>query len=313
MFALITSLVLLGCPGSTTDTSERTLDLTRAYRDPPEGGLQLVTPDLVIAPYSESFWCYYGTYTGETVGVDFLQPFVSSYNHHTFIQAAHADAPADGTVEECPDIGGMDQTSPLFEFTGTSLTSDGNYLPLPEDSAIKFREGQRWVIEAHFINPTPNTLIVNTAFNLGFVPYEQVTNWVGSWQFDIGDLTLPAGEETTLTFDCDFKKEVSLLTLVGHMHENGRRHKVDLVHSEQSQVLYEVTEWDVEYREFPPLSSWEPGELIIQAEDILSTACTYENVHGEDLQFPQEMCTTKGLAMGLEDAVFCVNGLHLEL
>ena len=51
---------------------------------------------------------------------------------------------------------------------------------------------------------------------------------------------------------------------------------------------------------------------MIAAEDTLRTACTYENVHGEDLRFPQEMCTTKGLALGLEDAVFCVNGLHLE-
>jgi hypothetical protein len=309
---VVVSVLLTGCPGSVSDTGGETLDMTRAYRDPPEGGIQLVTPDLVIEPYSETFWCYYGTYTGETVGVNFLQPFVSAFNHHTFIQAAHQNAPADGTVENCEDIGGMDQTSPLFEFSGTSLTSDGNYLPLPENSAIKFQQGQRWIIEAHFINPTPNTLIVNTAFNLGFVPYDEVEVWVGSWQFDIGNLLLPAEEETTLTFDCDFKEEVSLLTLVGHMHEHGRNHVVELLQGNAAQTLYSIDEWEAEFREFPPISSWEPGDLPIGADDLLRTHCTYENSGEEDLQFPQEMCTTKGLALGLEDAVFCVNGLHME-
>ena len=310
--SLLLSAVLLGCPGSVSDTGGGTLDLTREYRDPPEGGVQLITPDLVIEPYSEMFWCFYGTYTGETVGVNFLQPFVTSFNHHAFIQAAHETAPADGSVDLCPDIGGMGQTTPLFEFTGTSLTSDGNYLPLPDDSAIKFRQGQRWVIEVHIINPSPNTLIVNTAFNLGFLPYDEVENWVGSWQFDIGDLTLPAGQETTLTFDCDFKQDVSLLTMAGHMHGHGRKHEVELLHEGASEVLYSVEGWHDEFRDYPPLASWEPAEQAIGADDVLRTACTYENSGDSEVAFPQEMCTTKGLAFGLEDPIFCVNGLHLE-
>jgi hypothetical protein len=205
----------------------------------------------------------------------------------------------------------MNQTSPLFEFTGSSLTSDGNYLPLPENSAIKLNQGQKWVIEAHFINPTADRLIVNAAFNLGFTPQESVEQWTGSWQFDIGDLLLPKGEETTLVFDCDFTQEVSILTLAGHMHEYGLHHEAALLRSESTEQIYAVEEWDAEYRDYPPLSSWEPGELVVAAEDLLRTTCTWKNTADHDLEFPLEMCTTKGLALGLEDAVFCVNGLHM--
>ena len=97
--------VLLGCGSSSDDTGVDTRDLTREYRDPPEGGQQWLMPDMEIEPYTEAIWCYYGTYTGETVGVDFLQPFVSSYNHHAFIQATDNDDAEDGSLTSCTSAG----------------------------------------------------------------------------------------------------------------------------------------------------------------------------------------------------------------
>ncbi len=299
----------LACNGG-ADTGLEVLDLTREVADPPEGGLQIVTPDMRVEPKSAVIWCYYGSYDGPTVGVDFLQPFASAYNHHVFIQGAGENVRDDGVLEACTDVAGMDQTSPLFEFTGTSMTADGNYLPLPEDVAVQFLAGQRWVIEAHFINPTDSVLLVNAAFNLGIVPVERVDRWAGSWQFDIGDLNLPASEQSIRSYECDFGQEVELLSMSGHMHESGRELQVDWVHDAGEETLYQELDWQPVYRDHPPLRTWEPGEKPISSTDSLRTTCTWQNESDQALTFPEEMCTSKGLALDIQAPIFCVDGLH---
>lgn len=309
--SLIVFLCLGACSAGNEDSGIQELDLTRDYRAAPDGGEQWLVPDMSIEPFSEEIFCYYGSHQRETVGVNYLQPFMSSHNHHAFIQATDQNDKPDGTLERCTSVGGMEQTSPLFEFTGSSFTSDGNYLALPDQSAIKLKQGQQWVIEAHFINPTPDRIIVNAAFNLGFVPAESVERWTASWQFDIGDLLLPAGQESSLEFQCGFPTEVSLLTLAGHMHEFGRRQVIDLIQGDEKSRIYTVEEWSPEYRDYPPLTSWDPDELRITPDESLSISCSWENTEQEDLTFPQEMCTAKGLVLDTEDAIFCVNGIQM--
>ena len=135
--------LLMGACAPPEEEDDGVIDLVVQAQAPPEGGFQLTTPALEVAPHEEVFWCYYGTYTGETVGVDFVQPFTSPYNHHTFIQAAQDDDPADGELVDCSDYSGMEKTTPLFDISGNSLTADGNYLPLPDGVAIPLRSGQR--------------------------------------------------------------------------------------------------------------------------------------------------------------------------
>jgi hypothetical protein len=294
------------------DSGTLTRDLTRVYRDAPEGGEQWLVPPMTLEPFSEEIFCYYGTYTDETVGVNYLQPFMSPYNHHAFIQASDQVNKPDGTLERCTSTGGMEQTSPLFEFTGSSFTSDGNYLALPENSAIQLKKGQKWVIEAHFINPTQDRIEVNAAFNLGFVPANTVARWAASWQFDIGDLLLPAEQETSLSFQCGFPTPVSLITLTGHMHEFGRHQEVDRIHNGEKDRIYAVAHWEPEYRDYPPLTQWAPDEMLLSPQDRLEITCTWENPLETDLAFPLEMCTAKGLVLDTEDAVFCVNGVQMN-
>ena len=147
--------------------------------------------------------------------------------------------------------------------------------------------------------------------SVGFIPTEQVDRWTASWQFDIGDLTLPAGQETTLDFECGFTQEVSLLSMGGLMHEYGLHEEVDLLREGLEERIYEVEHWEPEYRDYPPLTQWAPDALQIGAEDSLSVHCTWENTEENDLAFPQEMCTEKVLVLDAEKAIFCVNGMQM--
>jgi hypothetical protein len=263
-----------------------------------------------VEAFGEVFWCYYGTYTGETVGVNFVQPFVSPYNHHTFIQAAQDDDPADGELVDCSDYDGMERTTPLFDIAGNSLTADGNYLPLPDGVAIKLESGRRWLIEAHFVNPTPDPIRVNVAFNLGVVPEEDVEIWGASYQFDLGPPDIPAGEEITQSFACAFPSEVSVLTLMGHMHQWGQDISIDRVNESESESerIYTVDEWEDEYRDHPPLDTYEVGELVLEEGQHLRTTCHWFNTSEMDLGFPDEMCSVKGIVAPMETPLFCVDG-----
>jgi len=299
----------LGCTDSDPE-EEGVMDLVKEYQAPPEGGIQLATPALEVEPYGEVFWCYYGTYTEETMGVNFVQPFVSPYNHHTFIQAAQEDDPSDGELVDCTEYDGMERTTPLFDIAGNSLTADGNYLPLPDGVAIKLESGRRWLIEAHFVNPTPNTLWVNVAFNLGLVPVEEVETWGASYQFDLGPPDIPAGEEVTDSFDCGFPDQVSLVTMMGHMHQWGRDIAIDKVDGSEVERIYTVEEWEADYRDHPPLETFELGEMVLEPGQTLRTTCHWINTTEMDLGFPGEMCSTKGIAAPMEDPLFCVDGSY---
>jgi hypothetical protein len=286
------------------------LDLVREVQEPPDGGIQLATPPLEVAPFEEVFWCYYGTHTGENVGVDFVQPFVSPYNHHTFIQAAQEGDPADGELVDCSDYSGMEKTTPLFDISGNSLTADGNYLQLPEGVAISLKSGQRWLIEAHFVNPTAQTLSVNVVFNLGVVPEDEVETWAASYQFDLGPPEIAAGQDVTQSFDCAFPQDVSLITLMGHMHQYGQDMSIDRVDETGSERIYTVDHWEAEYRDYPPIQSYELGELMVGEEQVLHTSCHWFNTTEQDLGFPEEMCSAKGIAAPMQDPLFCVDGIE---
>tara|TARA_B110000037_G_scaffold166691_1_gene188606 strand:- start:21 stop:956 length:936 start_codon:yes stop_codon:yes gene_type:complete len=300
-------VILTACSGEVSD-EPGVRDLTRSYALPPDGGFQLVTPDLEVQPFSEVFWCYYGTWSEPDVGVDFAQPLFSAYNHHAFVQTASIEDPPDGTTIECTDSAGMIDTQPLFELTGSSVTDDGNYLPLPPDTAIRLSEGQRWVIESHFVNPTPDILLVNTAFNFGTTPVEEVEHWASSFEFDLGPPLIPNGGLHTEVFDCVFPNAVSIISLSGHMHGHGHSFTVDLVGGEGDTRIYEVEEWYEEYRDYPPMETWDLGEVELSSSDSLRITCTWDNNSGLELAFPDEMCTAKGLAAPLDSPATCTSG-----
>jgi len=296
--------ILLACAGEVSEGPE-VRDLTREYALPQGEGFQLVTPAVEVQPYSEVFWCTYGTWSEPDVGVDYMQPLFGAYNHHAFVQSASADDPSDGVTTDCTEYAAMVESQPLFDMTGSSIGADGNYLPLPEGVAIKLEEGQRWVIEAHYINPTPDILLVNTAFNFGVMPADEVQVWASSYEFDLGPPSIPADGLYSDSFECSFDSPVSLLSLSGHMHGYGDSFSIYKVSGETESLIYEVEEWEAEYREYPPVLSWGLDEMVLEPTDSLRINCTWDNNSGMELGFPDEMCTAKGLAAPLDGPIGC--------
>ena len=306
------------------DAGPQTLDLRADFPAAPvDGGVEIRVPDIEVGPYSEVLLCYYGTWTGPTVGVNHMSPLGPvGVTHHNQMKAVYGDDYEDGALVPCPDVGGeMPTYAPLFESVGvfmpggkapdTEMYGGLNWLQMPEGIAFQLREGQRWVLDIHFVNPTDDTLIVNAGVNLGTLPVEEVEHFAGSVQFDAGDLTIPAGGATVAQFRCDWREPLTVLSILGHMHDAGAAYTVDHERDGQAPArVYEVLDWTPAHREYPLIENYAPGELTVLPGDGFRTLCAWDNQGTSDLTFPREMCTTVVVAYPLDEPLTCINGVY---
>lgn len=321
MRTLWTIGLLLACPAVEKQEEERdtqgvdVLDLRAEFPDPPAGGFQILTPDLEVPAFSERLYCFFGTWDEPDVGVNHYTVLASNdFLHHGLLKDANeVEGAVPGAFLPCGgDEDGDEETvsartAPLVQSIRLTLPKGtGNQLSLPEGVAIKLSSGQIWSADVHFINPTDTPILVNAAFNLGLIPAEEVTQWVGSFDHDVGLLELPPGEETTKTFDCPLEAGTDLVTVLAHMHRNGRRYLVELVRESGEVIeLLRVEEWKADYRYSSPSKLFGPGQYVVQEGDLLRTHCTWFNSLEETIGFPDEMCTTSGALLGMESPQFC--------
>lgn len=294
--------------------AEDILDLRASWPDPPDGGVQIATPDVRIAPGSEILKCFYGQYDGPDVGVVGVIPLHPyEFHHHSLLKdVPPADPNGPGDFVDCGgpgDSGGMPR-APLFHSVVLGHgTGDGSTVVLPEGMAIPFPSGQEWSADVHYVNATSQTVLLNNAWNLVTVPAADVTEWVGSYEHDIGPLSIPPGGEYEAAFDCPVQAGSSVLSVSSHMHSYGQRYVVDVVRADgRVENILLVDEWKAEYRYEPPQRSFQPGEVVLDEGDVLRTTCTWFNSSDTALTFPTEMCTTSGVATGLDGPLYCEAG-----
>ncbi len=309
----MTLMLLLACTGGETETEYT--DLRHDWPDPPEGGIQYKMPDLEIPAYTDMMACFFGTYEGEDIGIDMVETFQDeSYGHHVILLGTSADSVEypDGTVIDCSteDQLDMDDLSPLFIPAGAGDDESGlGDMDLPDGMAIKYKTGARWILQSHYINPTDTPFITADAVNVGFVPADEVETWVAPFVNNVMDVDLPANQETTTVMECEWEKEVSVLFLLGHMHEWGSAFQLDWIKADGTEeTIYEVPEWTVEYRDEPPVETYDVDSFTVQPGDRFRTTCTWDNDTDEALGFPAEMCTSTGLVYPQTVPIMCTDG-----
>lgn len=304
---------LLACGGEHPwRLGEVVVDARQDFGEAPDPGLGIVMPDVIVEPYEEIIYCYFGTYTGETVGVTHLWPLeAEDYTHHNQLKTPLADTEPDGTVMDCTETGdAMGYFTPLIEAVGvTPETADEKgWLDLPDGMAMRLDQGTPWVQETHYINATDQRVLANSALQLGFVPYDEVDTWVGTFEFDSGEPIIPPDGEVSITFECAWPQDANVLSILGHMHELGVSIETEWIHEGGSEILYQVADWKPEYKSEPVIDNHAPGEVAVKEGDVFRTTCTYVNNGTETVTFPTEMCTLNGTVYPLETVIRCVEG-----
>jgi hypothetical protein len=322
MRAVLALAVVAGCgPRAEVSLTRRAdpaapVDLRRAFPPPPEGGAQLVTPEYVIEPSTEVEWCWFSTWTGPTTGLRAQWTYQSPHGHHVVVNAtsAPADAYPDGSALDCTDPGALPMTDLqplLIGGTGNAETPDGpeSELVLPDGMAVRLQEGQRIVLQSHYVNTTAEPILVQDALNLALVDPDAVATWTAPFVHLDVDLAVARGHHA-LEFDCAWQQEVDLLFLAGHLHEHGSAYALTLTPADGGppRALHEVAEWDPAMRDVPPVTEYAPGELTIHPGDLFTTRCEWDNETDHVLGFPEEMCVTFGMAYPLEAPIVCASG-----
>ncbi|MEE2830364.1 MAG: hypothetical protein VX498_14340 [Myxococcota bacterium] len=317
----VPGLVVLafGCgtaPGSGDDDDvvpqyiDGVLDARVDYPAAPAVGLQAEILFTEVPAHAEIFRCRIFTYEGPDVGVDKMWTYHNpTYSHHTILKTSHPDDVQyeDGEVFDCGAEDEQKQRPVLFE--GIALASpnnSGSDISLPEGWAFQLRSGQRWIIEGHYINVTAEPAIVNNAVNLGFLPDEEVEEYVAAWTHDAGQFEIPPGDGVEIRFDCVCDAPSTVVSVTGHMHERGVSYAIDWNHAEGTERIYEEPDWNPVWRYEPDIQNWPMGEEVISPGDSFTHTCVWDNDSGGTLSFPQEMCTAFGVVRGYTDPIHCV-------
>ena len=317
--AILSAMLLLLAIACSTDSAtsddaeveEETgiMDIRTDPEDPPEGGLQIITPEFVIEPYGDKMYCYFGTYDGPDEGVNFYQWFQDTeFGHHMmFFDASNEPNQADGDLVDCSDPNDTMDMRPLL--SGNELLGEASgRMVLSDGLAIKLKSGQRYAIQSHYLNSTGRELLVRDAVNLGFIDVDDVENWVGAWSFNTTLFSLPPGEASELAFSCSWPQSVNILSMMGHMHSWGTSIRVTHEHDGDSNEIYSLPEWDPTWQNQPRLKIFADGELAPEIGDTFSVTCDFLNTTDESLEFPAEMCVSAGLAWPVDAPIQCDAG-----
>lgn len=262
-----------------------------------DGAFEWWGPEVTVEPGQDAMWCLVGTYSGDDVGIHTFDIYQNEFGHHLQLMgltASELDYP-DGTLLDCSQTGSL----PMADLEPLALPTGGNIgdlqLSLPEGMAVKLDDGQRWVMQAHYVNTGTEAFTAKDVAIVGTMPEDTVETWAAPMVMNRQTFEVPPGEEASVTFDCTFEQDYTVLYLLGHMHEWGSAYKVEQVDEGVASTVYEVPEWSAEYRDSPPVNTYEDGEWVLPAGTPMRTTCTWFNDTDEALSFPHEMCATVGV------------------
>ena len=276
--------------------------------DVPDPGEELAIGPMAIDAGTEATFCLYGSFEDEA---DLAVNYYSFHQHPTlghhlnFYLHNQDDAPADGEVVPC-DIGEMNAGEVIFEGNVRHTDESGGAMVLDEGMAVHIPAGSRYFIESHYVNYTDKDLIFNDYVYLGFADHDAIHTWVSSFVHPEGDLAIPPNQISDVVIDCEWQQDILVKSLIGHMHWYGKSHSVDWIHvgDGSTERIYELPEWDPEWRYAPVLAEWDGG-LVIAEGDRFVTTCTYDNPTAETIGFPEEMCVTAGTVWGSMFPINC--------
>lgn len=313
---LALALLLAACvpedAGKQPADAEEAVDLRREFPEAPEDGIQWITPEMVIPAYTEQEWCYIFTYEGETVGIDFNGMYQSDYGHHVIVAATNAedDEYPDGTFMDCTDPDAMPMASLEPLIVGSNIgTLDGETHTyefwMPDGMAVRLPEGQRLILQSHYVNTTETPILVQDALSIGLVPEDEVETWAAAFIHTDSDFSLPPGQESTVTIDCTWEQDASIFFMTGHMHEWGTSYKVERLTDDGAETIYDVPTWDPLFRDAPPVTAYDIGAFNVSAGETFRTSCSWYNDTDQALEFPQEMCATAMMGYPSKVPVVC--------
>ncbi len=164
---------------------------------------------------------------------------------------------------------------------------------LPDGYASRVPKGGQIVLQAHYINAEASARTVSDVATIHLMDPAKVVAYANIYAMNDGSFHVPprgAGYHTTT---CRTERDLSVLILLGHMHEYGKHYRLEKIDDQGNliETMYE-TGWKPYYVSHPPVQRWEANApLVIPKGTRLRQTCSWQNDSTDALTFPREMCT----------------------
>lgn len=254
-----------------------------------------VATEVVIEPGEEKMLCFHMTVEQDMALTD-VEMLQGEFGHHAVIVSS-TDPQPPGTVEDCTDAASSSKFSAFL-------------IPVanpPEGAAMFVEKGTPVVLQSHYVNASDEPILVRDAVTARKIAIDEVTTWMAPMITTALDLEIPAEDGVAeYSFDCVMDRDVDLLFIGGHMHEQGSSFELDIGPSvDELERVYTVDKWIPDFRDLPPVELYTSKPLHMPTGTVLRTTCRWENRTGEMVRFPEEMCVGFGVMAGTKDLYDC--------
>jgi len=254
--------------------------------------LDFVSAEVVIGPGEDKMYCTEMTYQGDDTAFTQVDTLQGKFGHHVILVSTSAPK-GDGQTYDCTE---------MREFLPLAIPTDS----WPTGHGSSLTKGTPVVMQIHYVNTSAQPILVRDVIRLKKMPVADVTTWVAPFALNHEIFHVEPHQTGTVNFDCTIPSAAKLLLVGGHMHENGTAFKVEWGPSATALTkLYEVTEWQAEYRDSPPVNLYTTNQQDVPAGTVMRTTCSWKNDTNDALHYPHEMCATFGLLAGTKESYVC--------
>lgn len=287
--SVVLSLALVpavGC-GADEDADGQPDKLRDDIPDPPEGGVQIVTPAFSIPAGEEVFMCMRVPYVPDRdMYVQSSNIYQSNNGHHTLLFFSNNSAGVDPLPHECD---GLDMTDVRIVTTGAA---NGTGLQMPDGVTLSVPEGAELWVQSHYINATDQERLVQDVINMELIPEAEVVEIASTFAHVDLTFSLPPQQRSTRSMECEIPREMTVPWLLPHMHEWGDHFELELTRKDEAEPFWTYEgEWFTGARNDFPIQQLDDF-ITLQPGDKIRTTCTWNNTEDANLLWPQEMCVT---------------------
>jgi hypothetical protein len=287
--ALLAAAAVVACEAP--PPAERIVDM-RATAPDVTRGFQVRAPTTRVEIGADIETCFVPDLTfDQDVFVVQADAYQGPVGHHVQLYGS-AVPRKKGEVFDCSDLATMSTLLPLVTPNHPQKETD-NKSQLPADFYVRIPAGSLIVMQSHYVNYTDSAIEVADILNIETV--DDVAGMTEASYFVVSDnaFTLPPGA-SSVTYDCTVADDTAILFGFGHMHEQGKRIRLERTAATAgatAELVYAVDDWTAEYRDYAPVNRYDTAApLQLRAGDRLTLTCDYDNATGGEIDWPSEMC-----------------------
>ena len=249
------------------------------------------TGTFTVAPGEDSFECFYtDTITDRDLATRGAMAVQGEGGHHLALYYTMTHQPTQH--HKCDDA---EMATWNIVAVAGSEAGGGDDQTLPEGLATLIPAGAQIVIQSHYINANPDSVLeVVDVLDVEVVDPASVRAFANQFVLNHDGFDVPARTSVAATYICTAPQNLNIAMYMGHMHQSGFHFTLEQLEgaTDVGSVMYDH-EWDESYVSHPPVVKYTmEAPFAVPAGTRFRQRCEWHNTSDSPLAFPTEMCIT---------------------